>query len=372
MRDARRVSLSKISSGSSLCDAHITQGSRFTMTAVVTLALGIGANADLQRRQCRPASRLPYQIRKAPDTAIKPVASRPQDIQKQAGSFAAVAAWWCSLSTSRGRPSRFRFLPGFAMPSLQRARFSTAIGVFSPPKKTATRPGPRGAHSRILDAHLRRDPTILGKAIRLSGNSYTVIGVLHAVWLPGRPVDAARAIRVEIRWRQVSRRPFLRTYFRLKAGVATTQARAEMETIDQWLTLHYPEENTNTHRRLLPLRDAMRRRAAELLVLFAAVGLVLLIACVNLPASTGRSATRQREIAFVRPRRAFGPAYQANVTESVLLSLLGGAAGWFLLDLACAFDGAKTAGLPRIASIRSMLGSRFHVAVSLLTGIVSD
>ena len=381
-RDARRVSgLEDFVQDLRFAMRTLRKAPGFTMTAVVTLALGIGANAAIFSVVNAVLLRgLPY-----PDSerllTLRSNQSLPdlEDIQKQAGSFAAIGSVVVQPLNFTGEAEPIQISAGLCNAELFRALgFQPALGrFFSVEEDRYGGPGlvvlTHGFWTRTFGA----DPAILGKTIRLSGNAYTVIGVLpREFWLPGRLVDALASIRVgnpvAAKFRGVH---FLRTYFRLKMGVSTAQANAEMENIDRWLTLHYPEENTNSHRRLLPLREAIVGDVRpELLVLFAAVGLVLLIACVNFASlQLARSATRQREIAIRAALGApSGRLIRQMLTESVFLSLLGGAAGLVLAGLGVRLlMELKPAGLPRIANTSidaSVLG--FTFVVSLLTGIV--
>src|SRR5216684_3875325 len=381
-RDARRVSrLEDFAQDLRFAMRTLRKAPGFTMTAVVTLALGIGANAAIfSVVNAVLLRRLPYPESERLLT-LRSNQSLPdlEDIQKQVGSFAAVGGVVVQPLNFTGEAEPVQISAGFCNAELFSALgFQPTIGRFFSAEEDRYG-GPalvvltQGFWTRTFGA----DPTILGKSIRLSGNSYTVIGVLpREFWLPGRPVDALASIRVgnpvAAKFRGVH---FLRSYFRLKTGVSTAQASAEMENIDRWLTLHYPEENTNSHRRLLPLRDAIVGDVRpELLVLFAAVGLVLLIACVNFASlQLARCATRQREIAI---RAALGAPLarliRQMLTESVFLSLLGGAAGLVLAALGVRLlMTLKPAGLPRIAdaSIDTTV-LVFTFGVSLLTGIV--
>src|SRR6266481_3327849 len=353
-RDARRVSrLEDFVQDLRFAMRTLRKAPGFTMTAVVTLALGIGANAAIFTVVNAVLLRgLPYPESERLLT-LRSNQSLPdlEDIQKQAGSFAAIGGMVVQPLNFTGEAEPIQISAGLCNAELFSVLgFQPAIGrFFSAEEDRYGGPGlvvlTHGFWTRTFGA----DPAILGKSIRLSGNSYTVIGVLpREFWLPGRPVDALASIRVgnpvAAKFRGVH---FLRTYFRLKTGVSTAQARAEMENIDRWLTLYYPEENTNS-RRLLPLRDAIVGDVRpELLVLFAAVGLVLLIACVNFASlQLARSATRQREIAIRAALGApSGRLIRQMLTESVLLSLLAGAAGMVLAGFRVPlFMDMKTAG----------------------------
>jgi len=353
----------------------------FTLTAVVTLALGIGANAAifsvvnavLLRSLPFPNSEQLFTLssnQSLPDL---------EDIQKRTNSLSAIGGITVQALALTGEGEPVQISAGQCNADLFSALgFQTAIGrTFTAAEDSYGGPAlvvlTNGFWIRFFGA----DSAIVGKSIRLSGNSYTIIGVLpREFWLPGRPVDVLVSLRVTnplaAKFRGVH---FLKTYFRAKTGIPLAQARVEMQDVDQWLASQYPEEDRDFHRRLLPLRDAIVGDVRpELLVLFAAVGLVLLIACVNFASlQLARSATRQREIAIRAALGApSGRLIRQMLTESVLLSLLGGAAGLVLAGLGVRLlMELKPAGLPRIANTSidaSVLG--FTFAVSLLTGIV--
>jgi predicted permease len=386
-RDARRVSrLEDLIQDLRFSVRTLRKSPAFTTAAVLTLALGIGANAAIFSVVNAVLLRgLPYPNSEQLFT-LQSNQSLPdlEDIQKQTNSFAAIGGITKPALDFIGQGEPIQIYGGLCNAELFDALgFTPVLGrVFSPAEDSYGGPALVVLTHGFWTHYFGGDAAILGKSIRLSGNSYTVIGVLpREFWLPGRPVDVLASLRVvdpsAAKERGVH---FLHTFFRLKPSISIAQASAEMGIVDQWLALHYPEDNTardftDIHRRLLSLQDSIFGDVRpELLVLFAAVGLVLLIACVNFASlQLARCATRQREIAIRAALGApSGRLIRQMLTESVLLSLLGGAAGLVLAALGVRLLMTLTpADLPRIANTSidtAVLG--FTFAVSLLTGIV--
>ena len=166
---------------------------------------------------------------------------------------------------------------------------------------------------------------------------------------------------------------FLRTFWRLKPGVKIDQAQSEMEGIDQRLAEQYPEENKGRRRVLVPMKENLvGDTRPALLLLFGAVGLVLLIACANFANQLlAQAASRHREIAV---RSALGAGrgrlVRQMLTESVMVALLGGAAGMVIavwgLDLLIALKPANLSHLAGVHIDGTVL--LFTLAVSVLTG----
>jgi putative ABC transport system permease protein len=386
-RDARRVSrLEDLIQDLRFSVRTLRKSPAFTTAAVLTLALGIGANAAIFSVVNAVLLRwLPYPNSEQLFT-LQSNQSLPdlEDIQKQTNSFAAIGGITKPALDFIGQGEPVQIYGGLCNAELFDALgFTPVLGrAFSPAEDSYGGPALVVLTHGFWTRYFGGDAAILGKSIRLSGNSYTVIGVLpRQFWLPGRPVDVLASLRVvdpsAAKERGVH---FLHTFFRLKPSISIAQASAEMGIVDQWLALHYPEENTardftDIRRRLLSLQDSIFGDVRpELLVLSAAVGLVLLIACVNFASlQLARCATRQREIAIRAALGApSGRLIRQMLTESVLLSLLGGAAGLVLAALGVRFLMTLTpADLPRIANTSidtAVLG--FTFAVSLLTGIV--
>jgi putative ABC transport system permease protein len=353
----------------------------FTAIAVVTLALGIGANTAIfsvvNSVLLRP---LPYpepqrlvtmrSNQSVPD--LEDIKSRCQSFEYFGGSVMQPQDY-----IGDGEPLQVQA-------SLINADLFKALGARAAIGRTISDEEDRfGADPVVVLANgfwqrtFGGDANIIGRTIQLSGKAYTVIGVMPADFImPTEEPDLWGSVRVvnpiAAQFRGVH---FLRTYIRLRPGVSLSQALGEMEGIDQWLAQQYPEENRGRRTVLLSLHDRIvANTRSALLILLGAVGLVLLIACANFAnLLLTRAAGRRQEIVI---RAALGAGrwrlIRQMLTESTLLAVLGGAGGLLLakwgVDLLTAL---KPATLPRLSSI-GIDGwvLAFTLGVSLLTGII--
>jgi predicted permease len=220
-------------------------------------------------------------------------------------------------------------------------------------------------------------PDVLGKSLALNGKSYTVTGVA-----PGRlplfsPTDVYTPIGQWTDGTFRDRRIGMGTtsVARLKPGVTLEQARADMDRIARNLESAYPESNKGTGIALIPLKsDVVGDVRGVLLVLLGAVDFVLLIACANVAnLLLARSTGRAREFA-IRSALGAGPwrVIRQLLTESVMLGVAGGAIGLLLAKWGTrAILAALPEALPRAEEIG--IDSHvllFTVGVSVLTGIL--
>jgi putative ABC transport system permease protein len=228
------------------------------------------------------------------------------------------------------------------------------------------------------------DPTIVGKTIRLSGKSFTVVGVapagLQHVGGGYRPLPHGESVDIWWPMRLGPNRPrsasIVNVVGRLKPGVTRKQAEAEFDLIAARLAMQYPGLYRNEAKTLIqPLREEIVEGSQKtLLLLLAAVFLVLLIACVNVANLTlARAAAREREIAV---RLALG-AGRARIVrqlliESLTLAVMGGLLGLLMAKLAInALIRLGPEQLPRLQMI-SLDGRilAFTLLISLLTGLL--
>jgi putative ABC transport system permease protein len=229
------------------------------------------------------------------------------------------------------------------------------------------------------------DPDVVGSSIRLGGIPHTVVGVMPQGFEFPPPIVLEGAIPTEETelWVPFAMdmeggnrsAHFMTVIARLKSGVDLRTADAEMNTIARRLQQEYPSSNAGWDVTLTPLdRQVLGDVSAQLMILLGAVGLVLLIACVNVAnLLLARGTTRLKEFALRASLGAGrGRLIRQLTTESLGLSLMGGLAG-----LGVALWGAKALArlgpqdIPRLEGVgldASVLG--FTLLVSLLTGVL--
>ncbi len=355
----------------------------FAFVAIAALALGIGANtAILSVVDAILMKPLPYVGAERLVVLLhhgrNPVApANFLDWRAQSRSFEAMGAaeYWTPNLTAAENPEKLYALRMTAdvLPMLGVAPLA---GRFF----GADEENPGKDRVAVIGHGLWRrrfggDPQTVGRTIALNGEPYTIVGIMPPgfrfapFWATNAELWAPLAFGDRAGSRESSS---LRVFARLKPGVSLAQARSEMAAITGRLEREFP--GTNQDVAVVPLKEkVVGEIRPALLVLLAAVGLVLLVACANVAHMLlARAASRQREIAV---RAALGASrarlIRQTLTESLVLSLAGAAAG-----VALAAYGLRIlvwlapASIPRVDGIgldgRVLLAT---LAVSLLTAI---
>jgi len=381
-REARGVSLVE----SLAQDLHyaartLLHSPAFTACAVLTLALGIGANTAIfsvvNRVLLNP---LPY-LNPQELLAARQNDSLPnlKDMQRQTNSFTSSGGINIEPMdfTGNGEPVRVHAA------NVDGGLFATLgvqpmLGRWISAEEDV-KGGPRNVvlSYPFWRDFLGADRHVLGRAIRLSDKTYTVIGVMPRNFTPpreladvfvslwtGDPEDAPdRSVHS------------MHTYWRLKPGVRLAQAQAEIAQADRRLAEEFPDTERERGTVLMPLHEWLVGDVRPaLLILFGAVGLVLLIACANFAMLlTARAVARQRELMI---RASLGARnsrlIRQRLTESTLLALVGGAAGLMAAKVGTTLLLAlKPAELHRLDAIpMDARAFMFVFAISLLTGLL--
>ena len=367
----------------------------FTAVAVLTLALGIGANTAIfsvvYAVLLKP---LPYTNPDQLFTAFQ--ANTQQGIAETGCSFPNFEEWRAQnhvFSELAGIVAHQLTLSGRDEPTVVNTSVVTpeffalldvkplAGRIFSPRDGKQSAPPVVLVSEDLWRGRFGADPEVLGTSIDLDKRSFTVVGIIPAAFRT--PFFKTK----QDVWIPLVQDPLFSTFMpqrgvhllpaigRLKPGVSMVEAQAEMDAISGRLAEEFPAENSGWRVRLVPLqKEIVGEVRTELLVLLGAVGLVLLIACANIAnLLLTRATSRSKEIAI---RTALGAGrgriIRQLLSETAVLGLLGGGVG-----IALAYWGVKAlssllpSSLPQMNPIRVdyfVLG--FALLLSAIAGVV--
>ena len=359
----------------------------FSVVAILTLGLGIGSSSAIfsvvNGVLLRP---LPYP---EPDALV-----RVHELVPQYGRFSVAPANfldWRTQNKSFERIAAYSGTSGTLIWDDGPERVQGASVSWDLMELLKVRPalGPGfeekhdrpGGNDVLILSHglwLRRfggDPAVIGTSINFSGTPATIVGVMpEGFYFPSRTAEF---------WRPIAINPsdpprgahFLGVVARLKEGVTTDQAGAEMKGIAEQLAKQYPNNSANESAEIVSLLEqVVGTIRPALMTLLAAVGVVVLIVCANIAnLLLVRASMREKEVA-IRTALGAGRSRLAMqmLAESLVLSLTGGALGLLLAYLAIPAIQTLSAGsIPRVADVSidgSVLG--FTLVASLLTGVI--
>jgi putative ABC transport system permease protein len=370
----------------------------FTLAALVALTLGISSTTAIftvvDGVLLRP---LPYpdadQLVTVAQTVRSTGASMLDSSPANYLDWTTQADVFSHLAASRGNQAT---LSGAEQP--ERVRLTTTSSDFFPlfavsplVGRTLTKQDATAGNNHVAvigyELWQRRfggQPDVAGRDIILNGERFTVVGVMPRgfspdnygqLWIPSAWDVPPHPLVPTGDPRQMRNRNYLDVWGRLKPHVSLQQARTEMSAIAARLETEYPNDNNDVGIAVSGLHEeAVGSLRSALIVLMAAVAFLLLIGCVNVAnLLLARAAARDREIAI---RFALGASrgrlIRQLLTESVLLGLMGGAAGVVFaawgVPLLLALGPADIRNFGGIGLNREVLG--FSVGVSILTGLI--
>ncbi|PYV33822.1 MAG: ABC transporter permease [Acidobacteria bacterium] len=342
----------------------------FTAVAVLTLALGIGANsavfsaidAILLRPLPFPEGdelmRLEQYNPRARGQGIFVAPARLEDWNRMNSTLQAIAGYYTGDESETSGT-----LPEKLTRALVSPRFLSVLGIspalgrdFSPEEERFGGPNAVLISDRFWRRRFGGDPNVLGKGLKFGQSTATIIGVMPASFLfPNRDVDLWSAVPMDAPYAQRRESTWFATVGRLKPGVTVAEARADIERIQRQLGKQYPKTDRDLAVEVEPLKETIVGSVrGTLWLLFGSVTLLVLIVCTNIAALLlARATRRQQEIAI---RGALGASRSRIVaqllTEAFLLAAAGAALGLVVAGSASEAFRALAGNLPRMEEIK--------------------
>ena len=375
---------------------------RFTAAAVLSLAIGIGANTAifsvtnallLRPLPYKDAERLVILWNRSPGLNVEQDWFSPGqylDIKAENQVFDNVAATIDSSFNLTGQGVAERVEGARVSSSLFAVLGAHAMlgRVFTADEDEQGKPTTAILSYAFWQRHFAGDPNVVGKTLSLNGNSVDIVGVMPRDFTLNKEVmptvnkisNAEILLSLPMGWgkRTTRTNEDYNIFGRRKPGVTLAQAQADVDRIVSGMKQQYPENYPPSSGFMISVVPLLQQVVGEvrrpLLILLGAVGFVLLIACANVAnLQLARAAVRQREIAI---RAAVGAGRRRIIrqllTESILLSLIGGVLGLLLtfvgLRLLVSLGPDTLPRLNEIAIDARVLG--FTFVVSLITGVV--
>jgi putative ABC transport system permease protein len=342
----------------------------FVVVVVLTLALGIGANSAvftairtilLQSLAFPDAHELmrieQYEPRTAnPPTFVAP--TRLEDWQRLSRTFQAITGYYSGDISETSGDVPERLASAWVAPRfLQVWGVTPALGRgFAPEEERFGGPRAVIVSARLWARRFGSHTTIGGRHLRIGQQSLQIVGVMPASFqFPESEIDVWTPSPVDGPFAQNRRATWFRVVGRVRPGVTAVEAQADIDRVQAQLGQAYPDTDAKLGVRVVPLKDVVVGDVGRSLwLLFAAVSVLLLIACTNIAALLlARTADRQQEISI---RYSLGASRASIIgqllTESLVLAVVGSLAGLAVAAGALRTFAELGQGLPRVAELR--------------------